>query len=139
MDKRRGNLLSSFLLLSGAVVLLFAEFTPWVSQQYSPWYFYEINGMGWNGILYIFPIISAVIVIIIGILLNIFKDINKKLLSFIIFFALSLFLLFLFEMYSESGDFLYNSLGIFFGMGGFTVIFFGLFWMLSLETPELNS
>lgn len=136
MEKKRNRLFTVFFLISGAALLLIAEFSPWVSKIYSPWYFFESNGFNLNSLIYTFPIISSIITLILGVLMVFFKNINKIYVSIILFVSLSFSILFLFEMFSISGISLYNSIGVFLGFGGLGMIFWGLFYMLSVESQE---
>ena len=40
-------------------------------------------------------------------------------------------------MFSSNGALLYNSPGVFIGLIGFGLVFFGIFWVLIQESPEL--
>ncbi|MHA1727431.1 MAG: hypothetical protein ACTSWY_01710 [Promethearchaeota archaeon] len=115
-----------------------SEFAPWISKIYSPWdlFLIELSYYHFSACIYIFPIISSIIVFILGVILLFYKYFNKVYVSILLFLALSLCTLFLIEIYSESGVLLFNSYGIFVGFLGFGIIFWGLFWMLIQESPE---
>jgi hypothetical protein len=127
---------SVFFLISSAILII-SEFTPWINRLYSPWDLYKIGTE--TVFIYIFPLISSSIVIVLAILLlfNNYIKIKKAIFSIIGFIAQSLNTLFLIVMFTENGIEInsYNY-GVFFGIAGFGILFWGLFWILIQESRE---
>lgn len=128
---------TSIFFLISSVILIISEFTPWINHLYSPWDLYQ-NGTD-AVYIYIFPLISSSIIIVLAILLlfNNFIKIKKALISIIAFIAQSLNTLFLIVMFTENGIEIntYNY-GVFLGISGFGILFWGLFWILIQESRE---
>jgi hypothetical protein len=116
--------------------MLISEFIPWVSQSFSPLYFFILYSPFPKSLIYLFPVFSSVIVGVTGMLFILKGQRNKKIISIIIFISLSLLMLFLFEMFTEHGRILYNYAGFYLGIFGSATVFFGLFWMLGQETLD---
>ncbi len=133
-NKRFSMELFNLFLIIGAVFLLISEFIPWVSQNFSIYNTFLIN----NEIIYLFPIISAFITFFIAGYLIFSSKPNIGYISFIILMALSLTMLLLYQIIKDSGVYLFNSIGIYVGIIGFSLIFFGLFLMLINKTTETN-
>ncbi|MBD3353356.1 MAG: hypothetical protein GF364_17880 [Candidatus Lokiarchaeota archaeon] len=132
--------ISTFLfLLIGGLLLSGSEFIPWVSNQYSAWYFfYELVIPVNNRYLYIFPLVTGVGVILIATIVLFSRQFSKGLVSMLIFVVISLLLVYLIELVSEHGDFLFNSPGIFMGIFGFCIVFLGLITYLGQNPNESN-
>lgn len=138
--RSRNQKLTSLFFFAGAILILIGEFIPWVSQQYSPWEIFIIRPIQIsNSYVYIFPIIASLIVIIIGFLIFIVHNLHKGSISIVIFIALSLITIFLIQMFSDSGSFIFKSSGVFVGIAGYGIIFWGLFWMLIQEGTETST
>ena len=127
---------SVFFLVSSAILVI-SEFTPWINRLYSPWDLYKIGTE--MVFIYLFPLISSSIVIVLAILLlfNNYIKIKKAVFSIVGFIAQSLNTLFLIVMFTENGIEInsYNY-GVFFGIAGFGILFWGLFWILIQESRE---
>jgi hypothetical protein len=137
MGKFWKNFTTSFFFLLSSAILIVSEFTPWFSHYYSPYDLYSQE----KTIIYLFPIISSGIIIIIAVIILLYKiiEIKKVIISIIAFTAQSLNVLFLIEIFTEEGIEInsYNY-GIFFGIAGFALLFWGLFWLLIQESKEQN-
>jgi hypothetical protein len=121
--------------------MIISEFTPWVNHDSSPWDFF-INELT-SSVIYIFPLISSSIIIILGIMLifNDFIKMNKVIISIIAFIAQSLNTVFLIVMFTENEIVsIINSYnyGVFLGISGFALLFWGLFWILIQESQTAN-
>jgi hypothetical protein len=131
------NISTSIFFFISSFILIVSEFTPWINQLYSPWDLYQI--LSERVYVYLFPLISSSIVIVLGILLllqNIIK-IKKVVISIIAFIAQSLNTLFLIEMFTENGIEINSfNYGVFLGIGGFALLFWGLFWLLIQESTN---
>lgn len=134
-NKRFSVQLFNLFLIIGALLIFISEFIPWVSHNFSVFSMFMTNGE----IFLIFPAISSLIIIITCIYLAFSLKRNNIMISFIILSALSLMLLFLYQMITDSGNFIFNSVGIYIGIIGFGLVFFGLFLMLIGETTERNN
>ncbi|MHA1112100.1 MAG: hypothetical protein ACTSRE_13410 [Promethearchaeota archaeon] len=128
---------TSIFFLISSVTLVISEFTPWINHLHSPWDLYQ-NGTD-AVYIYIFPLVSSSIIIVLAILLlfNNFFKIKKAIISIIGFIAQSLNTLFLIVMFTENGIEInsYNY-GVFLGIAGFGILFWGLFWILIQESKE---
>ncbi len=139
MRKFWKNISTSIFFLVSSAILIISEFTPWINHLYSPWDLYQ-TGLE-TVYIYIFPLISSSIIIVLAILLlfNDYIKINKAIISIIAFIAQSMNTLFLIVMFTENGIEInsYNY-GVFLGIGGFAVLFWGLFWILIQESKAPN-
>ena len=139
MRKFWKNISTSIFFLLSSVLLVISEFTPWINHQYSPWDLLQLGIEKEH--VYIFPLISSGIIVILAVLLILYKyvNINKAIISIIAFIAQSLNTLFLIEMFTENGIEInsYNY-GVFLGIAGFALLFWGLFWILIQETREVE-
>jgi len=139
MGKFWKNASTSFFFIISSAVLLVSEFTPWINRLYSPWDLYKL-GLD-RVFIYIFPIISASIIIVLAVLLLLHKfiKIKKTVISIVAFIAQSLNTLFLIEMFTENGiEISSYNYGVFLGIGGFALLFWGLFWILIQESREAD-
>jgi hypothetical protein len=139
MRKFWKNISTSVFFLISSVILIISEFTPWINHYYSPWDLFE--DIMTRSIIYIFPMISSSIIVILGIILlfNVFIKLKKVIISIIAFIAQSLNTVFLIVMFTENGIEInsYNY-GIFLGITGFALLFWGLFWILIQESQTTN-
>lgn len=137
MRKFWKDISTSVFFLVSSVFLIISEFTPWINHLYSPWYLFQ-NGTE-AVYIYIFPLISSSIVVVLAILLlfNHIIKIKKAFISIIAFVAQSLNTLFLIVVFTEN-DVEINSYnyGVFLGIAGFAILFWGLFWILLQESRE---
>ncbi|MHA1339522.1 MAG: hypothetical protein ACTSRZ_05195 [Promethearchaeota archaeon] len=120
-----------FLQISG-LILLISEFVPWISELYSPWtIIIGVPTLFESYYFYILPLISAVIIFIVTFIILIKKIFNNTALYLTLFLAMGIYLIFLIEMLSEHGSYLYNSPGLFLGIVGLSILFFGILWLLN--------
>ncbi|TFG17058.1 MAG: hypothetical protein EU530_11150 [Promethearchaeota archaeon] len=137
MRKFWKDISTSVFFLISSVILIISEFTPWINHLYSPWYLYQ-NGTE-AVYIYIFPLISSSIVVVLAIILlfNHIIKLKKAIISIIAFIAQSLNTLFLIVIFTENGIEInsYNY-GVFLGISGFAILFWGLFWILIQESRE---
>ena len=137
MDGKRNKLILCIFFIVGPLILLLSEFIPWLSGIYSPFYFISTNLISITSkIAYFLPIFSSISLLIVGIIFITRKKSEKVFYITLIFILLSPYIIFLMEMFSSHGSLLYNSIGVFVGLLGFGLVFFGILWVLIEDTPE---
>ncbi len=132
------NISTSLFFLASSIVMIIAEFSPWINHLYSPWDLFNIAAE--RTYVYLFPLVSSGIIILLAIILLFYKyiQLNKVIISIIAFIAQSLNTLFLIEMFTENGIEINSfNYGVFLGIGGFALLFWSLFWLLIQESKEL--
>jgi hypothetical protein len=127
--------LISLLFIGSAIIIIASEFLPWVSGYYTPLDLYIENIGSATRFVLFFPIVAGVVILGIGVALLVKPNLPKGYLSLILIFAVGLIVAFLFEMFSDSGLYIFNTEGIYYGMTGYGLTFFGLLLMLIEESP----
>ncbi|MHA1821121.1 MAG: hypothetical protein ACTSU2_01460 [Promethearchaeota archaeon] len=129
------------IYIIGCLFLIIAQYVPWVSQQFSPWEFYKLNiGYSYSAIIFIFPLISSIIIAISIIFIIIKQNHEKILIISIDFLVLMLLTVFFIQMFKDADKYIYNSVGVFFGIFGYAFSFLGLFLiLLGVSTDSENT
>ncbi|MBN2157372.1 MAG: hypothetical protein JW776_15105 [Candidatus Lokiarchaeota archaeon] len=139
MRKFWKNVSTSVFFIISSIVMMISEFSPWINQMYSPWDLYSIDTE--RVFIYLFPIISSSIIIVLAVLvlLNQIIKLKRAVISIIAFIAQSLNTLFLIEMFTNNGVQInsYNY-GVLLGISAYALLFWALFWLLIQESKDSN-
>jgi len=138
--KNKSKLITIIIFIAGGTILLISEFIPWFSDEYSLWdiaigasYLFE------SYYYYFIPLICSIIILILTFLLIFIKKLNNTVIYIILFINLTIYLIFLLEMFHIHNKYLYNSPGFFVGIAGIGTIFLGILWFLNTTSTSTSS
>jgi len=134
--KNKSSRITPLLLIISSIIIIASEYVPWVSGYYTPIDLYIQNIGSATRFVFFFPIVAGIVILGIGIGLIIKPSLPKGYISLILIFAIGLIVGFLFEMFTDSGLYIFNTEGIYLGFIGYGLTFFGLLLMLIEESKN---
>jgi hypothetical protein len=127
MDQTPKKLVYLYLMLSGGLLSIIAEFIPW-ALNLSP---FKMIQLGLDPLIYLLPLFSGIIIILASLLLSYSKSNIKYILYILLFFGLQLTFLFISEVYTIHRQYLWNYFGIYLIILSTLLTFFGILMKLS--------
>jgi hypothetical protein len=122
--KEKSRLIGPILLVFSAGLLILSEFVPWVGS-YSLLEMYRFYSLIEFPILYLFPIFSAIVIVLSLVGLLVGKPSSYKYFYILLFIAINLLFIFFIQMLNVHGSFLWNHLGIYIGLLASGSLFLG--------------
>ena len=139
MKKNSDRKYGSVLIFISGIIFIISEFIEIISN-FSAYEFVQLINYGENYDIYLFPLISGIILLVIPI----FLSVNLKKLDYFSYFCLifvfNLMLFFIIELLEQHGSYVWQYGGFYYFLAGIMVLLFGLMLLFAgshqSEIPE---